>query len=115
MEKFKNSCIMDEIPAWRPKIFYSDPGPEQGLPEPFPAPTHLRRKERSSYNRGPLYVPGMMGGLHSRRQQADEHRDRLAPTRHNERPRRFRDADEQVYALADGMGSVSLGKKPTKK
>ncbi|KAJ7446152.1 hypothetical protein B0H11DRAFT_387125 [Mycena galericulata] len=118
VEKFKNSCIMDEIPAWRPKIFYSNPGPEQGLPEPFPAPTHMRRKERSSYNRGPLYVPGTMSGLHSsqhRRQQADDHRDRLAPTRHNERPRRFRDADEQTYALADGMASVSLGKKPTKK
>ncbi|KAJ7287436.1 RNA recognition motif 2-domain-containing protein, partial [Mycena rebaudengoi] len=59
VEKFKNSCIMDEREAWQPKIFYSNPGPEQGLPEPFPAPTHLRRKERSSYNRGPLYVPGM--------------------------------------------------------
>ncbi|KAF9465003.1 RNA recognition motif 2-domain-containing protein, partial [Collybia nuda] len=58
VEKFKNSCIMDEREAWRPKIFYSDPGPEQGLPEPFPAPTHLRRKERSSFNRGALYVPG---------------------------------------------------------
>ncbi|KAK2463211.1 hypothetical protein APHAL10511_004866 [Amanita phalloides] len=54
VEKFKNSCIMDEREAWRPKIFYSD-GPEQGLPEPFPAPTHLRRKERSSHNRGALW------------------------------------------------------------
>lgn len=57
VEKFKNSCIMDEREAWRPKIFYSD-GPSQGLPEPFPPPTHLRRKERSSHNRGALYVPG---------------------------------------------------------
>jgi len=48
---------MDEREEWRPKIFYSS-GPEQGLPEPFPAPTHLRRKERSSHNRGALYVPG---------------------------------------------------------
>jgi hypothetical protein len=62
VEKFKNSCIMDEREAWRPKIFYSDPGPEQGLPEPFPAPTHLRRKERSSFNRGALYVPGVGRG-----------------------------------------------------
>ncbi|KAJ7770133.1 hypothetical protein DFH07DRAFT_805863 [Mycena maculata] len=120
VEKFKNSCIMDEIPAWRPKIFYSDPGPEQGLPEPFPAPTHMKRKERSSYNRGPLYVPGMMGGLHSsqnRRQQADDYRDRgAAPTRHNERPRRLRDVDEpNMYALSDGMASMSLGKKLSKK
>ncbi|KAG6842182.1 hypothetical protein C0991_001675 [Blastosporella zonata] len=59
VEKFKNSCIMDEREAWRPKIFYSDPGPEQGLPELFPAPTHIRRKERSAYNRGALYVPGV--------------------------------------------------------
>ncbi|KZT24223.1 hypothetical protein NEOLEDRAFT_1067902 [Neolentinus lepideus HHB14362 ss-1] len=58
VEKFKNSCIMDEREEWRPKIFYSD-GPNQGLPEPFPKPTHLRRKERSSHNRGALYVPGL--------------------------------------------------------
>ncbi|KAF8207643.1 hypothetical protein K438DRAFT_1930736 [Mycena galopus ATCC 62051] len=45
-------CIMDERLGWQPEIFYSD-GPEQGLPEPFPAPTHLRRKERGSYTRGP--------------------------------------------------------------
>ncbi|KAL6308053.1 RNA recognition motif 2-domain-containing protein [Sparassis latifolia] len=57
VEKFKNSCIMDERESWRPKIFYSD-GPNQGLPEPFPPPTHLRRKERSSHNRGALFVPG---------------------------------------------------------
>ncbi|EMD37725.1 hypothetical protein CERSUDRAFT_94724 [Gelatoporia subvermispora B] len=57
VEKFKNSCIMDEREAWRPKIFYSD-GSNQGLPEPFPPPTHLRRKERSSHNRGALFVPG---------------------------------------------------------
>ena len=64
MEKFKNSCIMDEREAWRPKIFYSS-GPEQGLPEPFPAPTHIRRKERSSFNRGALFVPGAGNGLPS--------------------------------------------------
>ncbi|KAH9832301.1 RNA recognition motif 2-domain-containing protein [Rhodofomes roseus] len=57
VEKFKNSCIMDERESWRPKIFYSD-GPNQGLSEPFPPPTHLRRKERSSHNRGALFVPG---------------------------------------------------------
>ncbi|KAJ7217958.1 RNA recognition motif 2-domain-containing protein, partial [Mycena pura] len=87
VEKFKNSCIMDEKPAWQPKIFYSD-GVGQGLPEPFPPPTHLRRKERSSYNRGPLYVPGTMQSLspQARRQQAED-RDRMSG-RHNERPRR---------------------------
>lgn len=58
VEKFKNSCIMDERESWRPKIFYSS-GPNQGLPEQFPAPTHIRRKERSSYNRGALFVPGL--------------------------------------------------------
>ncbi|KAI1796412.1 RNA recognition motif 2-domain-containing protein [Ganoderma leucocontextum] len=57
VEKFKNSCIMDEKEAWRPKIYYSD-GPNQGLSEPFPPPTHLRRKERSQHNRGALFVPG---------------------------------------------------------
>ncbi|KAJ7251524.1 hypothetical protein B0H12DRAFT_641759 [Mycena haematopus] len=121
VEKFKNSCIMDERLAWQPKIFYSD-GPEQGLSEPFPPPTHLRRKERSSYNRGPLYVPGMMSGLQSslqnrRPQQSDEPRDRSAANRYNERPRRLRDVDEHnVYSLAQGMASSSLVcKKPNKK
>ncbi|THU96424.1 hypothetical protein K435DRAFT_618416, partial [Dendrothele bispora CBS 962.96] len=54
VEKFKNSCIMDEREAWQPKIFYSEPGPDQGSPEPFPAATHQRR---SSHHRGALYVP----------------------------------------------------------
>ncbi|PPQ79940.1 hypothetical protein CVT25_003012 [Psilocybe cyanescens] len=57
IEKFKNSAIMDEREAWRPRIFHSF-GKDQGLPEPFPAPTHIRRKERSSFNRGTLFPPG---------------------------------------------------------
>ncbi|CAA7259119.1 unnamed protein product [Cyclocybe aegerita] len=60
VEKFKNSAIMDEREAWRPRIFYSS-GPSQGLLEPFPPPTHIRRKERSSHNRGALFVPGVNG------------------------------------------------------
>ncbi|KAJ6625550.1 hypothetical protein B0H10DRAFT_1942450 [Mycena sp. CBHHK59/15] len=118
VEKFKNSCIMDEREAWQPKIFYSDSGPEQGLPEPFPAPTHLRRKERGSYNRGPLYVPGMMGGLQSAscqnrdRRPTDEHRLPPASRHCNDKPRRFRDTDEpNVYSLADGMAAASLSAK----
>ncbi|KAF7376229.1 RRM domain-containing protein [Mycena sanguinolenta] len=120
VEKFKNSCIMDERLAWQPKIFYTD-GPEQGLPEPFPPPSHLRRKERSSYNRGPLYVPGMMSGLQSslqgrRPQQSDESRDRPMANRYNERPRRLRDADEQnMYSLTQGMASASLVSKKSNK
>ncbi|KAF8843011.1 hypothetical protein BDN67DRAFT_898062 [Paxillus ammoniavirescens] len=62
VEKFKNSCIMDEREEWRPKIFHSEAGPKQGFPEEFPKPTHMRRKERSSYNRGALFVPGTNGG-----------------------------------------------------
>jgi hypothetical protein len=38
---------MDQREAWRPKLFHSY-GPKKGLPEDFPAPTHMRRKERSS-------------------------------------------------------------------
>ena len=63
IEKFKNSAIMDERESWRPKIFYSG-GAQGGQPEPFPAPTHQRRKERSAHNRGALYVPGT-ARLHS--------------------------------------------------
>ncbi|KAF8897027.1 RNA recognition motif 2-domain-containing protein [Gymnopilus junonius] len=72
VEKFKNSAIMDERESWRPRIFYSS-GSQQGLPEPFPAPTHIRRKERSSYNRGTLFPP-------------NPHSNIL----HNYRPRQYR-------------------------
>ncbi|VDC06357.1 unnamed protein product [Peniophora sp. CBMAI 1063] len=58
VEKFKNSGIMDEREAWRPKIFHSA-GPSAGLPELFPPATHQRRKERSAHNRGALFVPGL--------------------------------------------------------
>ncbi|GLB37508.1 putative RNA recognition motif 2 [Lyophyllum shimeji] len=81
VEKFKNSCIMDEREAWRPKIFYSEPGPEQGLPEPFPAPTHIRRKERSAFNRGALYVPGVWRGTSA--PQSNAYPRRLEDTRRN--------------------------------
>ncbi|KZV66803.1 hypothetical protein PENSPDRAFT_676926 [Peniophora sp. CONT] len=59
VEKFKNSGIMDEREAWRPKIFHSA-GPRAGMPETFPAATHQRRKERSVHNRGALFVPGVL-------------------------------------------------------
>ena len=86
MEKFKNSSIMDEREAWRPRIFYSS-GPDQGKPETFPAPTHLRRKERSSHNRGALYVPGVNnnsgggGSSSTRRFQEDHHHHHQSPRR----------------------------------
>ncbi|KAH9062342.1 RNA recognition motif 2-domain-containing protein [Lactarius vividus] len=70
IEKFKNSAIMDERESWRPKIFHSS-GPQVGQFEPFPAPTHQRRKERSAHNRGALYVPGA-ARLHSGG-RAEEH------------------------------------------
>lgn len=71
VEKFKNSSIMDVQEDWRPRIYYSS-GPHQGLPEPFPKPTHMRRKERSTMNRGALYVPGVNShgsGYHGRTHQ----------------------------------------------
>ncbi|WBW73830.1 RNA-binding protein involved in meiosis Mei2 [Schizosaccharomyces osmophilus] len=46
IEKFRNSCVMDENPAYRPKIFVSH-GPNRGMEEPFPAPNNARRKLRS--------------------------------------------------------------------
>jgi hypothetical protein len=59
VEKFRNSSIMDEREQWRPKIFHSF-GSARGLPEEFPAPTHLRRKQLSAANRGALFVPGAL-------------------------------------------------------
>ncbi|KAI0344618.1 hypothetical protein BDW22DRAFT_1326841 [Trametopsis cervina] len=69
IEKFRNSGIMDERAAWRPRIFHSH-GPLQGTPEPFPSSTHLGRKQRSASNRGELYVPaaGMGMGIHHNHQ-----------------------------------------------
>ncbi|KAJ7853954.1 RNA recognition motif 2-domain-containing protein [Mycena olivaceomarginata] len=49
MAKFKNSRVMTERESWRPKIFYSTVGPEQGLPQPFPGPRpeiHIRRRSK---------------------------------------------------------------------
>lgn len=102
---------MDEREAWRPKIFYSDPGPDQGLPEPFPSPTHLRRKERSSYNRGTLFPPvgsGVQGSQATqppprRLQPHGDHRSRQA---HQEReranhpiPPRLEDTDSSPFIV----------------
>ena len=74
VEKFKNSAIMDERESWRPKIFFSS-GPQAGQPEPFPAPTHQRRKERSAHNRGALYVPGAarLHGIRTEEHDQGEH------------------------------------------
>jgi hypothetical protein len=60
IEKFRNSCVMDEDPSYRPKIFHSN-GPlmgqeqESSTPFPlagvsddrFPEPNNARRKLRS--------------------------------------------------------------------
>ncbi|KAF8638043.1 hypothetical protein AX16_010675 [Volvariella volvacea WC 439] len=114
VEKFKNSCIMDEREAWRPKIFYSEPGPDQGLPQPFPAPTHLRRKERSSHNRGALYVPGVgngptshgllthrRGGPHADQHQNDRH-SRMTTSRYKENNISSASANKNPTALYHG-------------
>ena len=72
---------MDQRPGWKPRIFYSD-GPDQGLPEEFPTPMHLRWKERGTHNRGMLYAPaigaaggGAAGGLrHTQNYTIQAHR-----------------------------------------
>ncbi len=64
---------MDEQEAWQPKIFYSA-GPDQGLPEPFPAPTHMKRKERSLHNRGTLFATADSNGRGSMKQ---DHRPKV--------------------------------------
>ena len=59
IEKFRNSCVMDEDPSYRPKIFHSNGplvGREQEFTPPqkkhrfdnrFPEPNNARRKLRS--------------------------------------------------------------------
>lgn len=105
---------MDERESWRPKIFYSDPGPDQGLPEPFPAPTHIRRKERSSFNRGALFVPGVGRGLGSptavasnRRPQNDDHRSHNP--RYTERRPNVEDTNVTRYPRAP---NASMRRRP---
>jgi hypothetical protein len=98
---------MDEREAWRPKIFYSEPGPEQGLPEPFPAPTHLRRKERSSFNRGALYVPGVGRGS-ANPQMTIQNTVHRQPPRDPHRPHYLTaDRRRQVAEESDDHGQYS--------
>lgn len=102
---------MDEREAWRPKIFYSEPGPEQGLPEPFPAPTHLRRKERSSYNRGALYIPSVGRGLAASQVISHIRRQHSSP-QDEQRPhtgRRDTDRGVQNVERVDGPLYSSVG------
>ncbi|KAK9244251.1 RNA recognition motif 2-domain-containing protein [Lipomyces tetrasporus] len=46
IEKFRNSSVMDQDSAYRPKIYYSD-GPSKGQEEEFPPPNNMNRKLRS--------------------------------------------------------------------
>ncbi|KAI9141264.1 RNA recognition motif 2-domain-containing protein [Paraphysoderma sedebokerense] len=46
IERFRNSSVMEEPPAYRPKIFFTS-GPNKGEEEPFPPPKYKRR--RSSF------------------------------------------------------------------
>ncbi|ORZ07295.1 RNA recognition motif 2-domain-containing protein [Lobosporangium transversale] len=41
IEKFRNSCVMNEEPHYRPKLYYTS-GANRGLEEPFPEPTAHR-------------------------------------------------------------------------
>ena len=47
IEKFRNSSVMDQEPAYRPKLFYSR-GSNQGEEEAFPVCNDLKKKARSA-------------------------------------------------------------------
>lgn len=53
IEKFRNSQVMCEDPAYRPKIFYSS-GPLKGQEEPFPQPAPQRSRKVQSTDRDSL-------------------------------------------------------------
>ncbi|KAK9478873.1 RNA recognition motif 2-domain-containing protein [Lipomyces japonicus] len=59
IEKFRNSSVMDQDAAYRPKIYYSD-GPLKGHEEEFPPPNNMNRKLRSlaSIQQIGLFPPG---------------------------------------------------------
>ncbi|CAG8519539.1 12744_t:CDS:10 [Ambispora gerdemannii] len=46
VEKFRNSSVMDELPEYRPKIFYSS-GVLRGQEQTFPGPNDPQKKKRS--------------------------------------------------------------------
>lgn len=47
VEKFRNSCVMDEQDSYRPHIYYSS-GPLKGEAQEFPNANDLSRKARSA-------------------------------------------------------------------
>ncbi|CAG8484622.1 10034_t:CDS:10 [Ambispora leptoticha] len=51
VEKFRNSSVMDELPEYRPKVFYSS-GILRGQEQPFPSPNDPQKKKRSLAARG---------------------------------------------------------------
>lgn len=79
VEKFRNSAIMDEMPDYRPKLWYvaaDAPRPELvGTDKPFPPPNNLSKKQRSNDNAGTvgLYAPhrGQRGDNRARRSNYD--------------------------------------------
>lgn len=46
IDKFRNSCVMDEQEEYRPRIYHTS-GPLKGLEAPFPEPNNLNKKARS--------------------------------------------------------------------
>lgn len=61
IQKFRNSCVMLELPIFRPKLFYTfqDPLGRAGQEEPFPAsdnPSKLRRSCENAEHVG-LFAP----------------------------------------------------------
>ncbi|CAG8674395.1 7097_t:CDS:10, partial [Ambispora leptoticha] len=46
VEKFRNSSVMDELPEYRPKIFFSS-GALRGQEQPFPEPNNHQKKMKS--------------------------------------------------------------------
>lgn len=58
VEKFRNSSVMDQNPAYRPRVFYSE-GDKVGQEQDFPAPNNINRKLRSivSVQRVGLFPP----------------------------------------------------------
>ncbi|CAN6617628.1 hypothetical protein TRVA0_007S00584 [Trichomonascus vanleenenianus] len=68
IEKFRNSSVMDQNPAYRPKVFHSE-GDNIGQEQEFPPPNNMNRKLRSlvSVQRIGLFPPQDSRSLHKRR------------------------------------------------
>ncbi|KAI9844093.1 MAG: hypothetical protein M1837_005807 [Sclerophora amabilis] len=69
VQKFRNSSVMLEHPSFRPKIFYTGPGPMAGTEDVFPGPDNPSKMRRSVENAEHVGLFAPRAGQNSREEQ----------------------------------------------